>query len=68
MLNKKIDCVVIDECQDFKYNWQEGLQMITLYQEDSKFFIFGDPNQAASKDTWKPLFDQPVRKLKEFEK
>ena len=64
MLNKKIDCVVIDECQDFKYNWQEGLQMITLYQEDSKFFIFGDPNQAASKDTWKPLFDQPVRKLK----
>ena len=39
MLNKKIDCVVIDECQDFKYNWQEGLQMITLYQEDSKFFI-----------------------------
>ena len=64
MLNKKIDCVVIDECQDFKYNWQEGLQMISLYQEDSKFFIFGDPNQAASKDTWKPLFDQPVRKLK----
>lgn len=64
MLNMKIDCVIIDECQDFKYNWQEGLQMITLYQEDSKFFIFGDPNQAASKDTWKPLFDQPVRKLK----
>jgi len=64
MLNKKIDCVVIDECQDFKYNWQEGLQMISLYQEDSKFFIFGDPNQSASKDTWKPLFDQPVRKLK----
>ena len=57
MLNKKIDCVVIDECQDFKYNWQEGLQMITIYQEDSNIFYFWYPNQAASKDTWKPLFD-----------
>tara|TARA_B100002019_G_scaffold76718_1_gene66237 strand:- start:8529 stop:10265 length:1737 start_codon:yes stop_codon:yes gene_type:complete len=51
LLEIRIDCVIIDECQDFKEDWQVALSMIQD-EKDKKFFMFGDPEQTAI-ENWK---------------
>ena len=51
LLDINLDCVIIDECQDFKEDWQIALSMIQDRQ-GKKFFMFGDPEQTAI-ENWK---------------
>tara|TARA_B100001250_G_C19813686_1_gene797071 strand:+ start:3451 stop:5148 length:1698 start_codon:yes stop_codon:yes gene_type:complete len=62
ILDIKIDTVIIDECQDFEYEWQESLSLVNLYNEKGKFYIFGDPKQSPI-ENWEPAFIEPVVEL-----
>ena len=62
ILDIKINTVLIDECQDFSLEAQEGISLLNLYSDEPKFYMFGDPNQTQLSE-WKPLFTEPTRTL-----
>lgn len=61
LLDIKLDAVVIDECQDFEPEWLSHLKE-NLYNAESKFYMFGDPNQSLI-ENWEPIFDEPMQTL-----
>ena len=61
LLDIKLDAVVIDECQDFEPEWLSHLKE-NLYNAESKFYMFGDPNQSLI-ENWEPIFEEPMQIL-----